>query len=193
MKKKILLWIILLLPYLGLYYGWKMYKHAVAEITNSTFIIISKKDMTLSIYDYKGMKKSNYPIACGRNFGDKEMQGDMKTPEGVFNICDIQNSSDWSHDFKDGKGKIAGAYGPFFIRLSVPNHSGIGIHGTHDPNSIGTRATEGCVRMQNNDLIELVKQIRVGTVVVILPSEQDITNKMDSCLTNNESKYTKIK
>jgi len=182
MKKRILLWIILLLPYLGLYCGWEMYKHTVAEIANSTFVIISKEDMTLSVYNYKGMKMSSYPIACGRNFGDKEIQGDMKTPEGVFNICDIQNSSEWSHDFKDGKGKITGAYGPFFIRLSVPNQSGIGIHGTHNPNSIGTRITEGCVRMHNEDLTKLVKQIKVGSVVAILPSEQDVTDKTDSCI-----------
>jgi len=185
MKKKILLWIILLLPYIGLYCGWEMYKHTVAEIANSTFIIISKKNMTLTVYDYKGIIKDNYPIACGRNFGDKEIKGDMKTPEGVFSICDIQNSTGWSHDFKDGEGKIEGAYGPYFIRLSVPNQSGIGIHGTHDPNSIGTRVTEGCIRLHNEDLINLVKQIRVGSVVAILPAEQDITNKSDSCIINN--------
>jgi hypothetical protein len=31
-------------------------------------------------------------------------------------------------------------------------HQGIGIHGTHDDNSIRTRATEGCIRLKNEDL-----------------------------------------
>ena len=174
MKKQVLLWIILLLPYFGAGCIWMIYKHTVAEIANSSFIIISKEDMTLSVYDYKGEKISNYPVACGKNYGDKEEAGDLKTPEGVFNVCDIQNASDWKHDFNDGQGKIRGAYGPFFIRLSVPNQKGIGIHGTKEPNSIGTRVTEGCIRLHNEDLLKLVKQIRVGSVVAILPSKQDM-------------------
>jgi len=176
MKKQTILWIILLLPYLGAYGIWKIYKHKIAIINNSTFIIVTKEDMRLTVYDYRGKKIDTYPIACGKNYGNKEEQGDLKTPEGVFNVCDIQNASDWKHDFNDGKGKIQGAYGPFFIRLMVPNYNGIGIHGTHDSNSIGTRVTEGCIRLNNKDLIKLVKQIRAGTVVVILPSKKDITS-----------------
>ena len=180
MKKHVLLWITLLLPYFGLFFIWKIYKQNIAEIANSSFIIISKEDMTLAVYDYRGKKISTYPVACGKNYGAKEEQGDMRTPEGVFNICDIQNALDWSHDFNDGQGKIKGAYGPFFIRLTVPNHSGIGIHGTHNKSSIGTRVTEGCIRLNNVDLIQLVKQIKVGTVVVILPSKQDVVVKEEA-------------
>ncbi|MBR1487120.1 MAG: L,D-transpeptidase, partial [Synergistaceae bacterium] len=29
------------------------------------------------------------------------------------------------------------------------------IHGTHDPNSIGTNVTEGCIRLNNADIAEL--------------------------------------
>lgn len=76
--------------------------------------------------------------------------------------------------FGDGKGEIRGAYGSHFIRLKTPGHCGIGIHGTHDPASIGTRATEGCVRLNNSDLLELVKKyVYVGMPVVILTSEAD--------------------
>ena len=84
-----------------------------------------------------------YPIACGRALGNKEKPGDMKTPEGLFSVQQIQDASAWTHDFGDGKGEIRGAYGSHFIRLKTPGHRGIGIHGTHDPASIGTRATEG--------------------------------------------------
>lgn len=100
----------------------------------------------------------------------------MKTPEGVFSICDIQNSQKWTHDFHDGKGEIKGAYGPFFIRLATPGHKGIGIHGTHDSLSIGTRATEGCIRLKNEDLERLVPMLNVPMTVVITPSAQDEIN-----------------
>lgn len=174
MKKKILLWIILLLPYLGLLFVWEYHENEVVEITNANFILISKEEMDLVLYNYKGKILAKYPIACGKNLGNKQERGDMKTPEGVFTVCDIQDASDWKHDFGDGEGEIEGAYGPFFIRLLTPGHKGIGIHGTHDENSIGTRATEGCIRMKNGHLEELIERIKVGNVVVITPSKDDI-------------------
>jgi len=97
------------------------------------------------------------------------------------NTTDIQNAASWAHDFGDGNGKIAGAYGPFFIRLSVPGHQGIGIHGTHDETSIGTRATEGCIRLKNEDLEKIVKKVKIGDVVVITPSKCDINETGKTC------------
>lgn len=179
-KKKLLLWIVLLLPYLGLIFVWQIHNSQIDKIENSSFIIISKEELNLSVYNYKGKKIADYPVAIAKNYGNKETKGDMRTPEGIMRILDIENSDDWGHDFKDGKGKIEGAYGPFFIRLLTPGHSGIGIHGTHDNNSIGTRATEGCIRLKNSDLEKLVKQVRVGDVVVITPSKYDVEDKTDS-------------
>ena len=74
----------------------------------------------------------------------------------------------------DSLGAITGAYGPYFIRLDVPGQKGIGIHGTHDDNSIGSRASEGCIRMHNKDLIMLVKNITTASVVVITPGIEDV-------------------
>ncbi len=44
-----------------------------------------------------------------------------------------------------------------------------GIHGTPFPESIGTRATEGCIRLRNEDITDLKGRVRVGTTVIILP------------------------
>lgn len=68
---------------------------------------------------------------------------------------------------------IEGAYGPRFIRLVTPGFSGIGIHGTHDPASIGTRASEGCIRLANENADSLARMVTVGTVVVITPGDAD--------------------
>ena len=82
-------------------------------------------------------------------------------------VCQIQDSRAWVHDFHDGAGARAGAYGNWFIRLKVPGASGIGIHGTCFPESIGTRSTEGCIRLRNEDLNKLVKYVKVGMECVI--------------------------
>ena len=118
-------------------------------------IVISKESMTLNLYDTDGGLIFSFPVAVGKHLGNKQKVGDMKTPEGEFSIVQIQDASTWTHDFDDGKGEIAGCYGNWFIRLKTPPHTGIGIHGTHAPESIGTRATEGCVRLNNADLDKL--------------------------------------
>ncbi|MDR0754108.1 MAG: L,D-transpeptidase [Prevotellaceae bacterium] len=141
-------------------------------VAQDSFIIISKQDMKLRRYDFKGNLIEEYPVACGRNYGNKNKRGDNKTPEGVFTVQQIQNSSAWTHDFGDGKGQIKNAYGPYFIRLKT-GFQGIGIHGTHAPESMGKRTTEGCIRLKNEDLLKLVKNIKLSMVVIITSSAED--------------------
>lgn len=41
------------------------------------------------------------------------------------------------------------------------------IHGTNRPSSIGTFASYGCIRMYNQDIVDLYDRVRVGTRVVV--------------------------
>ena len=51
------------------------------------------------------------------------------------------------------------------------------IHGTNAPSSIGSRATSGCIRMTNDDVIDLYNRVKVGTMVIVLPmTEQRVAN-----------------
>jgi lipoprotein-anchoring transpeptidase ErfK/SrfK len=43
------------------------------------------------------------------------------------------------------------------------------IHGTNDPTSIGKRVSSGCIRMTDDDVIDLYSRVGIGTKVVILP------------------------
>lgn len=131
-------------------------------------LVVTKSAYTLELFEGETLVKT-FPVAVGKNRGDKQAVGDNRTPEGEFAVSSMEDSRKWTHDFGDGKGQIKGAYGPWFIRLATPGWKGIGIHGTHDPASIGTAATEGCIRLQNSDLVRLVARIAVGTRVEILP------------------------
>jgi lipoprotein-anchoring transpeptidase ErfK/SrfK len=42
------------------------------------------------------------------------------------------------------------------------------IHGTNRPNSIGTYASYGCIRMYNQDIRDLFERVSVGTTVVVV-------------------------
>ena len=155
-------------------------------------IHIHKLSHTLELFE-KGNSQpiKVYPIATAKNDGDKERPGDNRTPISwgymensipgaghwvpsaaiPFVVEDIYYAGDWTHDFGDGNGEIAGAYGPWFISLNT-GWDGIGIHGTHAPESIGTNASEGCIRMYNQDVAELKEIIcqyngGIGVNVVI--------------------------
>jgi lipoprotein-anchoring transpeptidase ErfK/SrfK len=46
------------------------------------------------------------------------------------------------------------------------------IHGTNAPWTIGSRATSGCIRMVNEDVIDLYNRVHVGTKVVVVPAAE---------------------
>jgi len=145
-----------------------------AKHSRGISIVVKKLLFELLIFK-DGTLIKTYPVAIGKRRGDKQRVGDNRTPEGDFTITSIEDSHTWEHDFGDGKGPISGAYGPWFLRLSTlasqtksgKQWVGIAIHGTHDEASIGTRATEGCIRMRNEDVEELKKMVKVGTPVRI--------------------------
>ncbi len=128
-------------------------------------ILIDKSDFSLTLKKDDQVEKI-YSVAIGKNAGQKQQPGDLRTPSGEFTVDEIIDSSSWTHDFKDGKGEIEGAYGPWFISL-VTGWDGIGIHGTHDPASIRTMVSEGCIRMNNADVEEVKAKIQPGTKVII--------------------------
>lgn len=164
--------------------------HADAQYEPSTsFIVVSKRDLTLTVYARGGndtIALASYPVCMGKNKGNKEKSGDMRTPESPagepFTITMIQDASTWVHDFGDGRGSIL-SYGHWFLRLKTP-FNGIGIHGsTGNENTVPGRASEGCVRLLDKDIITLKeKYARVGMPVIIKGEEQDLLPFEYKCL-----------
>ena len=48
------------------------------------------------------------------------------------------------------------------------------IHGTNQPEYIGQAISSGCIRMTNEDVIDLYKRVKPGTVVVVLAPHQGL-------------------
>jgi lipoprotein-anchoring transpeptidase ErfK/SrfK len=42
------------------------------------------------------------------------------------------------------------------------------IHGSNEPDSIGQAVSSGCIRMLNDDVVDLYRRVSVGTKVVVL-------------------------
>ncbi len=157
---------------------------------NTSFIVISKQDLQLIVYAQSGndtIALAAYPVCVGKNKGQKQGKGDMRTPESSldhpFSITNIQDASTWTHDFGDGRGAIL-AYGHWFLRLKTPGHNGIGIHGsTNNENTVPGRGSEGCIRLLDKDIIQLKeKYARIGMPVIIKHEDQGLLPFETKCL-----------
>jgi|GEM_PF-186087 len=109
---------------------------------NPLSITVSINGKTLTLYRNGRMFKA-YPVATGKPT--------TPTPIGTFTI-------------KNKQVNPGGPYGTRWMGLSKPHY---GIHGTNVPSSIGSSASNGCVRMFNKDVDDLFNYVGVGTVVRI--------------------------
>jgi len=158
------LFFIVYLIYSGLFRSTK--KNTPPNLANYR-LIVSKRDLKLELFDKNDYIKS-YRVSTGKNSGDKQKVGDCRTPVGSFRIISIEKSDKWAYDFEnDDLGPIVGAYGPYFLRLDTP-WKGIGIHGTHNNDSLGIYDTHGCVRVKNSELRDLMQYVTINTQVDIV-------------------------
>lgn len=151
------------------------YTNKLLNSTYSRFLVVDKGKMKVQVYDCYGRKEIEYGIACAKNFGTKHEKGDSRTPEGFFSVEGIYDSTDWL--FTDDNGVTSpkkGQFGPRFIRLRIPTTSQIGIHGTCAPWSIGSRASHGCIRVTNENILKLVEIVEVGMPVIVNPGSRDM-------------------
>lgn len=107
-------------------------------------IVINTTARTLSLYK-NGKWYKSYPVAVGKP--------STPTPKGIFRI-------------KNRAVNPGGLFGARWLGLTVPE-GGYGIHGTNNPSSIGKAVSNGCIRMYNNDVIELANLVPIGTIVEI--------------------------
>ena len=130
----------------------------------STIITIDRSHFRLRLFKHLKIAK-RYPIAVG-------MAG-LDTPAGLYAIHDKQVNPAWHVPNSAWAGSLAGQT----IPGGAPNNplrarwlgiaNGVGIHGTAEDWSIGSRASHGCIRMHVSDVVDLYRRVPVGTPVLI--------------------------
>ncbi|MBJ6360417.1 L,D-transpeptidase [Paenibacillus sp. GCM10012307] len=105
-------------------------------------IIVDLSDRTLYLLDGNVVTRS-YPVGIGKML--------TRTPTGDYRIINKQENP-------------GGPFGVLWMGLSKPHY---GIHGTNDPSSIGRMVSHGCIRMYNEDVLELSSLVPIGTRVTI--------------------------
>jgi lipoprotein-anchoring transpeptidase ErfK/SrfK len=115
----------------------------------------------------EGGKAMRYPVGVGR--GGKQWQGrahvDGKHVEPAWSPpAEVKRDNPNVPDVIPG-GSPRNPVGPRVLTLSGGQE--YAIHGTNRPPSVGTFATYGCIRMFNEDIIDLFDRVSVGTDVVV--------------------------
>ncbi len=152
-------------------------KYAIKLLNNTHdgFIVVDKFTMRVILYDVYGRVMKEYKMACSKNYGTKHKRADNRTPEGFFSIEGIYDSSEWLFTDDDGHtSDVKGQFGPKFLRLKVPVTSQIGIHGTCAPWSLGGRRSHGCIRISNENILELAELVEPGMPVIVSPGRRDM-------------------
>ena len=115
---------------------------------------------------------NDYYMTIGRNGTDKRIEGDKKTPVGVYLVTE-----------QLPRKKLTDLYGAGAFPLNYPNDwdlaqgrggHGIWLHGVpSDTYSRPPRSSDGCVVVTNPDLKELSRWIQVGVTPVVIVDRAD--------------------
>lgn len=92
------------------------------------------------------------------------------TPVGEFEIDLKQKKPDWQPVGREKVpyGSKENPLGERWLGFkNTEQYQGFGIHGTNEPETIGTECSNGCVRMTNEDVIKLYGFVPLGTKVMI--------------------------
>lgn len=136
-------------------------------------IVVDLKQSRLFVFENRNgfpVQVGNYFISMGRGGPEKEKQGDLRTPLGVYFVQSYIPPE-----------KLADKYGAGAYPINYPNYwdvfngrtgYGIWLHGTRS----GTYnrpplASEGCVVLPNSDLLQVGSYITLGQTPVLIGND----------------------
>ena len=144
--------------------------HAVSS--RGVHVVINLPQTRLFVYDDGQLVKS-YPVAVGKAL--------TQTPEGEYDVTGISRNPAW-HVPRSIQQEMARAgktvqtvvppgpqnpLGKVFIRFGEPG-LGLGMHGTNAPGSVPGFRSHGCVRLRNEDALDLASRVRYGVPVSVI-------------------------
>jgi len=126
-------------------------RQVITYLSGVWSISVSKQQFILTLFN-DGVLYRYYRIGIGRE--DRTPIGDFVINSRIFHPA-------WTPPGKNiPYGSPENVLGTHWLGLipvgnTDPTLSGYGIHGTWEPNSIGTAASSGCIRLRNEEIAEL--------------------------------------
>lgn len=123
------------------------------EITHDVRIYLA--DHRLDLYEY-GQKVKSYRIGVGKS--------ETPSPLGEYYVVEKIAPENPEGDY----GVMAMGTTAFSETIqNWPGRAQVGIHGTNAPDTIGKDTTHGCIRLLNDEIMEISQVVHLGTPVFI--------------------------
>lgn len=149
------------------------------SVDELTWFLIDKTTHTAYLQTLPPFPRSpklirNFKIATGKKLGDKFIEGDNRTPEGIY----------FTQPHIPGKDLWYKKYGPLAIPLDFPNPIdrmqkkggyGIWLHGAGEDERIAKKTvTEGCIAFYNSEIVEAKPWLPPRTGIVMITDDPNI-------------------
>lgn len=153
----------------------------VANYADFIVLLVNKSALTAELRTWpeqfaNSKLLKSFKIAIGKSEGDKEFEGDNKTPEGVY----------FAQLHINGK-TLPQKYGTMAIPIDFPNPidqlkgktgHGIWLHGVdRDARIEEAKVTEGCVAFYNHDIANLSSWLKSHQGVVVIAEDNKELNR----------------
>lgn len=135
-----------------------------------TVVVVDKKTNQIHLCNYNDGKLEvikTYRATFGKSIGDKLWEGDLKTPEGIFDFL-----------FRKTPPALGKKFGPLALYIGYPNSmdkygsktgNQIMLHGTDDPSRLERPFDSlGCVVTDNTNVKEISDEIKLHDTKIII-------------------------
>lgn len=134
-----------------------------------SLLTVSKEKGSLELYTPNTRQqfslKKRYSAFTGKNGGDKYIEGDLKTPIGIYTLTEKKKTVDPFY----GPMAFVTSYPNLYDRIRGKSGDGIWVHGV-PLNGSRDPFTKGCIAINNNDLLQLDKNINPSNTLLIIDS-----------------------
>jgi murein L,D-transpeptidase YafK len=147
--------------------------HATVPGLTETVVVVDKKADKIHLCNYRDGKLEivkTYRATFGKNGGDKLWEGDLKTPEGIYDFL-----------FRKTPPALGKKFGPLALYISYPNSmdkhgsktgNQIMLHGTDDPSRLEREFDSlGCVVTDNVNVKEISDEVKMRDTKVIITKD----------------------
>ncbi len=160
--------VVLIFGYVLWGYNLPGFYNISSDSTDPVFVVDKSRQM-FYIFTSQGPGRlkvvDSIEASTGSSRGDKRVEGDKKTPEGVYTIVSKLTDRD-----------LPEIYGPLALILDYPNHvdralgnggTNIWVHGRNE--KLEPRQTKGCVSLENHRILEVNKKfVDLGKTKVLI-------------------------
>jgi murein L,D-transpeptidase YafK len=153
--------------------------HQPSSVLMHTALLVDKATNSMNLVDVQGDQfkiLKNFHATLGKIKGDKHVEGDHKTPEGIYTFKTVKKAPKMAA--KLGNMAFHSNYPNDYDRIEKKTGSAIMLHGTNTPSRLKLDYdSEGCVVLENEKVEELSHSIRIGLTPFIIYEDYQADQK----------------